>query len=254
MNDLIDDPYWTLDQVVAWARSRSLEAVKFARSNGGVALEIKINVEAQKAMQQGRDIEAELWKAIGREKPEDAPLSSFGEPPISVTLQDKSSEQTGVTLTHVARDGFPINAYVQSLLQSGKIVAFGLVEGKPLSGEIKKEEWAGLQIVEEKNGRRVVADDLRREVIRNARIHRDQVVAAFDNHETSHGPARKLTKPKALAEILRNRWPTRPELKINEIDKIIRDDAQTIGQYSERTLKTAISIAWPHDRVQNGAN
>lgn len=96
------------------------------------------------------------------------------------------------------------------------------------------------------DGKRVFWSDL---VVDGAELER-----FLTNDPVSKSPKRKATKPAALAEILRNRWPERPELTINEIDKIIRADARTIGNYSLRTLKTAVGIAWPRDRVQNGAN
>lgn len=197
MNNMLDDPYWTLDQTVAWARSRNEEVVRFALSHGGIALEVKINVEARKAMKDGHDIEGELWKAIGREKPQDVPLSSFGEDPITVTWQDNKGGQLSDTLTHIAGDHFPINEHVQRLLQSGKLVAYGRIDGETVNRKIEGAEWHGLQITEDRTGCRVVTrGGCVGEVIRDVRIDRDLVVATFPAVIAADG----VTRPPELKQ------------------------------------------------------
>ena len=126
--DAFLDPFWNLDQVVAWARSRSPAAVRFAenaphlgRVNSDLSIEIKTNAEASRAKSAGRDIEAELWEASKQPRP--------------VEVDDLHSQTC-----------FPIEGYLLGLFRNGILTAHGNLPGDPLARQLSADDWGGLVI------------------------------------------------------------------------------------------------------------
>jgi len=56
--------------------------------------------------------------------------------------------------------------------------------------------------------------------------------------------SKKLTKPKAIAAWLKERYPSRPKMEVKDLDEIIRRDAPGIGEFSPRTLESALKEAY----------
>ena len=57
--------------------------------------------------------------------------------------------------------------------------------------------------------------------------------------------AKKETKADAVAALLREHFPDRPAMTVDELKRVIEQQRTDIGQFSPRTLRRAIAIAWP---------
>jgi hypothetical protein len=140
-------PFWNLDQVVVWARTRSPAAVRFAensphlgRMNSGLPIEIKTSIEAGKAKYAGRDIDAELWGASG----EPRPVEADDLPSDLPTLYFEGREVLLEPLNSPMR--FPIEDYLLGLFRNGTLTAHGNLPGDPLARPISALDWGGLVI------------------------------------------------------------------------------------------------------------
>jgi hypothetical protein len=97
------DPYWNLDQICGWARTREPEVVRFAadgRRNTPGRTSLSIDVRAahavERAKQAGRDVNLELWNASGWPQPQ----SVYAAPAAIEQL----SQELGVPVFRLYRD------------------------------------------------------------------------------------------------------------------------------------------------------
>jgi hypothetical protein len=70
--DVFNNPYWSLEQLHAWAltRDRDLVSMTAPTDDGAPAgqrldIQIRIAISHQKAFKKGRDIQSELWSTSG---------------------------------------------------------------------------------------------------------------------------------------------------------------------------------------------
>jgi hypothetical protein len=214
-------PFWNLDQVAAWARSRSPAAVRFAENaphlgkvNSDLSIEIKTNIEASRAKSAGRDIEAELWAASRQS----LPVEADDLPNDMPTLHIEGREVLLESLRSPTR--FPIEDYLLGLFRNGTLTAHGNLPGDPLARPISALDWGGLVIgVGGSLSRRGVwranaMQHLGEGEVENVRIARAEVLRVFPaepptaeaSQEAQPDPAQSSTPP-----IVRARRPRGPK-------------------------------------------
>lgn len=140
---------WNLDQVVAWARSCSLAAVRYAETaprdgnvNNALRIEIKAGWEARKAWRAGRDIQVELWASSGLQRPEEDCNSPTDTPLFKCRIGAREIELEPFVPTPL----FPIEDYLLGLFRNGILTAHGNLPGDPLARQLSKDDWGGLVI------------------------------------------------------------------------------------------------------------
>ena len=175
-----EEPFWNLDQSLAWMISRAPEAVQFARI-GNVSRDTKTSrlirrfaeLAALRAAKKGRNIEEELWAASGLDpKSYQKTRSFYSLSPKERALRGYCERRPLETelfmeeaLTRIGRARLMIRGLDQveperlrSLLKDvfadNAVQASGNLPGKRAL-EISLAEWAGLEIAESDNTHRL---------------------------------------------------------------------------------------------------
>ena len=135
--DAFNEPFWNLDQVAAWARSRSADAVRYAadeRGASGLAIALFVAYESNEAKKEGRDFDEEIRRAGGRTQ--DSPIDD-GTPPFRIN---------GVDMEPLPGNPVPINDYLTHLFRQGRLVAYGRFKGETESREIEALQWSTIEV------------------------------------------------------------------------------------------------------------
>ena len=145
-------PYWSLDQAKAWALTRHPELVSWAAKPANfkgapAALAERIGLYLERARRQGRDVNAELWRASGR-----PPLAQNDEPE---SLSEHGSEESqrperpeGDESDLARLPIFPIEDHLVQLLRAGRIKSLGKRPSERRHQELSAADWMGLEIAE----------------------------------------------------------------------------------------------------------
>jgi hypothetical protein len=117
-----------------------------------VALAARIGHYLERARRQGRDVNAELWRASGRLLPIDLSLARNDEPEsLSEHGPEESQrpEQPEGDESALARHPlFPIEDHLVQLLRAGRIKSLGKRPSERRHQELSAADWMGLEIAE----------------------------------------------------------------------------------------------------------
>lgn len=280
------EPYWNLDQVKAWAETRDPQLVRFASASSeqgkpysSAEIAIRSVISATETKKNGRDLDAELWAASGREPsffPFDWPIVErararglqIGDDflkDLVTRVAANGSRQV------VRREEFPTVDYLTNLLRVGSLTAIANLPGEPKAYEISTANWALLESAVGGEPRRLgvrrIGSEAGESGFENVRVEREQVLKVFppnpvaaqtassgspENAErssprqTGAASTGKPSKVTAAAEALARLFPGgRPSHTRDELLRQLRSKAPEVHSISLRTLSRAIERAWP---------
>jgi len=200
--DAFLDPFWNLDQLVAWARTRDPEAVRFAefapgcgKRHNSLEIDLFCNFAAAEAeVARRRNINEALWRASGWQKPNLLKersveiLSSGVDVPLPFDAEREALmaqlEAEG-KIRIVQENHFPALDYLLHLFRLGRLLATGRLPGDPKALEISTTDWAGLEVAEGGDAERLAVWRIGKVKttgegdFENVRVSRDDVLREF---------------------------------------------------------------------------
>jgi hypothetical protein len=182
--DVFNNPYWSLEQLHAWAltRDRDLVSMTAPSDDGAPAgqrldIQIRIAISQQKAFKGGRDIQSELWAKSGM-NPEKYAAHAHG---IHIGVIDATdngtSEKASIEITDSCQ--FPILEYLAHLFRNGKLSASGNQKGEPTATDISIKDWAGLSLKEINERIEIVSNGTGGIAFANVGVRRDEILGEF---------------------------------------------------------------------------
>lgn len=215
--DAFEEPFWNLDQLRAWALTRDPDLVRVAalprvegqQINSGL-LAFRILHAATKLKADGRDVDAELWRASGMDPPkklyslpralfrhakdsEIAPNEVPFEKQLEIRWPIAPLESPGTDVggevqgpPHIVRRAeFPAEDYLLSCFRVGRLSAIGSLPGQLAWREISREDWAGLRIAIGGDARRLAVWKIGSSTVQghgdleNVRVKREEIMELF---------------------------------------------------------------------------
>jgi hypothetical protein len=182
--DVFNDPYWSLEQLHAWALTRDRDLVsKMAPADDGapaeprLKIQIRIAYTQKKALNRGHDIQSELWSKSGM-NPEKYAAPDHGICVGVVDTTDKSAFDKGsIEITDSCQ--FPILEYLAHLFRNGNLSASGNQKGEPTATDISIKDWAALSLKEINERIEVVLNFTSGIAFANVRVRRDEILGEF---------------------------------------------------------------------------
>ena len=209
------EPYWDLDQVLAWAGTRDANVVRFAMPAGGQATRAiaATVVKAARLEERGRDIDRELWRASGWDRERHRKVAYQSPFPSEGHDAARDREPHGPP-QELGFYPFPTEEYVLFLLREGRLTASGSLPSEVLGRQISSVEWRGLELSIDPSHSRVgvfklnsksrsSAPKQRSVVFENVRIPRDEILGLFpaDPPKVEHSTKSNVSDESVLALI-----------------------------------------------------
>jgi hypothetical protein len=160
--DEFNNPFWSLDEVFAWAETRDPDMVRFAgvkaspeRSASSSAIATRCLAASIRRMESGRDVNEELWQASGLKKPNlqrnrliDVRAEDIETPrPFQEGYEDKIRWLADNGTIRVKQfNPFPTRDYILRLLQDGTLKAVGAPPGNSSLRPVEPIEFQGTEI------------------------------------------------------------------------------------------------------------
>jgi hypothetical protein len=232
--DVFSNPYWSLEQLHAWALTRDRELViKTAPADDGapaeprLRIDVRIAISQQQALKGGRDIQSELCSKSGM-NPEEYAAQDHG---ICVGVVDITTKGISDNVSTETTDNrqFPILEYLAHLFRNGKLIARGNLKGEPTSTGISNEDWAALYLKEIEKRIEVVSNGFSGIAFANVRVRREEILSEFPDvvpqlkvdlaglfKDRTNQTGKPVTQVEAL-EIARNTGAYFPREKIREV-------------------------------------
>ena len=195
------DLFWKLDQIVAWARTRDPEAVRYAefapscgKRHNTLEIDLFCNFATAEAKAAGGDIKEALWRASGWQKPNLLKERSVEilSPGVDVPLPFDAEREALMAqleaegkIRIIQGNDFPALDYLLHLFRLGRLVATGNVVGDPKAQEISTKDWAGLEVAEGGDDERLAVWRIGKVKttgggdFENVRVSRDNVLREF---------------------------------------------------------------------------
>lgn len=195
------DLFWNLDQIVAWARTRDPEAVRYAefapscgKRHNTLEIDLFCNFATAEAKAAGGDIKEALWRASGWQKPNLLKERSVEilSPGVDVPLPFDAEREALMAqleaegkIRIIQGNHFPALDYLLHLFRLGRLVATGNVVGDPKAQEISTKDWAGLEVAEGGDDERLAVWRIGKVKttgggdFENVRVSRDNVLREF---------------------------------------------------------------------------
>ena len=184
--DVFNNPYWSLEQLHAWAltRDRDLVSMMAPTDDGAPAgqrldIQIRIAISQQKAFKGGRDIQSELWAKSGM-NPEKYAAHDHG---IHIGVIDATDNGTSDKVSIEITDScqFPILEYLAHLFRNGNLSASGNQKDEPTATDISTKDWGGLSLKEINERIEIVSNGTTGIAFHNVRVMKEQAIGEFPN-------------------------------------------------------------------------
>lgn len=175
--DVFNNPYWSLEQLHAWAltRDRDLVVMTAPTDDGAPAgrrleIQIRIAISQQKAFKGGRDIQRELWSKSGMNH------EKYATPDHGIYV-GATSEKASSEIVDSCQ--FPILEYLAHLFRHGSLSASGNQKGELTATDISTKDWAGLSLKEINERIEIVSNGTGGIAFANVAVRRDEILGEF---------------------------------------------------------------------------